>query len=514
MTIAEPRELQHARALARRGLAIVPLHPLLDDGSCACRKRHECPTPGKHPRILWKHRPAEPPTTEEIERWWRMWPVSGIGVILGDRLCALDVDQHEGGADGPATLAALEHQHAPLPDTWQASSPSGAGRHVYFRNRGLTSVRPVAPGVQLRAGRHVMVLPPTAGRQWVTAPDAPLAELPLWVARLAQPRRRANGRAAVEVAERLLPDDRHPTYVRVALELARMRLPEPVIAELLEVIDRRHGRATQGRQRGTRAHRRIGVQRGARMSVSFKASCCRRPTRRWRSRTRSSTPPTSTLPLPRARFDTGAASGGAGTARVRSNSNTARVRADVYQLHRARRLHRSATTSSRGHRIAARSPTCSKRSPPSSTSPNASGSRHGSTAARPAAIVLRQRAARRQHPRCSSHTPVFFNQVAIPFDYDPDALDPERWRASSTTSGARRASKQALAEWFGYVLSGRTSPAEDLARRRPDARRQGRDRAHPVRHGRARERRRPDAIEPQQRLRPRAAHRQAARRRL
>jgi putative DNA primase/helicase len=237
--------VRHARALARFDLAVVPLHPRREDGTCDCRKRDSCKTPGKHPRILWKDRPAEPPTDEELERWWRAWPDSGLGVILGDRLCALDVDHHPGGADGPAVLARLEAEHEPLPDTWHATSPAGGGGHLYFASHGrFASVHQVADGIQLRAGRHVMVLPPTYGRAWLTSPrQAPLADLPIWVANLAQQERRQSaGNGRYRVAEQLLPDDRHPTYVRVAIELARMRLPVEVIAEMLAVIDRRMAR--------------------------------------------------------------------------------------------------------------------------------------------------------------------------------------------------------------------------------------------------------------------------------
>jgi len=242
MTPVDPDTVaRHARALTRYDLAIVPLHPCRADGSCDCRKRLRCSTPGKHPRILWKKRPAEPPTADELERWFRTWPDSGLGAILGDRHCALDVDHHRGGPDGPAVLARLQGEHGPLPRTWHATSPS-AGHHLYFANHGrFTTARQVADGVQLRAGRHVMVLPPTHGRTWIVSPrQAPLADLPVWVADLAQRKRQQQtGNGGYQVAERLLPSERHPTYVRVALELARMGLPVDVIAEMLAVVDHR-----------------------------------------------------------------------------------------------------------------------------------------------------------------------------------------------------------------------------------------------------------------------------------
>ena len=54
------------------------------------------------------------------------------------------------------------------------------------------------------------------------------------------------------------------------------------------------------------------------------------------------------------------------------------------------------------------------------------------------------------------HNPRFFNATSVPFDYDPAALDPERWEAFlgdlwDTDSD----SKDMLSEWFGYVISGK-----------------------------------------------------------
>jgi putative DNA primase/helicase len=54
------------------------------------------------------------------------------------------------------------------------------------------------------------------------------------------------------------------------------------------------------------------------------------------------------------------------------------------------------------------------------------------------------------------HTPMYFNQTAVPFDYDPDAPAPERWhRFLADLWGDDFDQVRALAEWFGYVISGR-----------------------------------------------------------
>lgn len=62
-------------------------------------------------------------------------------------------------------------------------------------------------------------------------------------------------------------------------------------------------------------------------------------------------------------------------------------------------------------------------------------------------------ATRQLHPL----TPMFFNRVSVPFDYDPATPTPARWLAflHSVWPDDPEAI-QALQEWFGYVLSGRT----------------------------------------------------------
>ena len=54
------------------------------------------------------------------------------------------------------------------------------------------------------------------------------------------------------------------------------------------------------------------------------------------------------------------------------------------------------------------------------------------------------------------HNPRFFNQTAVPFDYDPDALEPIRWLDFLDELWPDDPdSIAALQEFFGYVISGR-----------------------------------------------------------
>lgn len=54
------------------------------------------------------------------------------------------------------------------------------------------------------------------------------------------------------------------------------------------------------------------------------------------------------------------------------------------------------------------------------------------------------------------HSPSYWNQTAVPFDYDPDAPSPAAWLAFLDELWPDDpASIEALQEWFGYVISGR-----------------------------------------------------------
>jgi putative DNA primase/helicase len=54
------------------------------------------------------------------------------------------------------------------------------------------------------------------------------------------------------------------------------------------------------------------------------------------------------------------------------------------------------------------------------------------------------------------HTPAFFNVSSVPFNYDPAAPEPKHWLTFLGQIFDDQASVDALQEWFGYVISGRT----------------------------------------------------------
>jgi putative DNA primase/helicase len=66
-------------------------------------------------------------------------------------------------------------------------------------------------------------------------------------------------------------------------------------------------------------------------------------------------------------------------------------------------------------------------------------------------LELREGGERRLLP----HTPMFFNQTAVPFAYDPDAPPPKLWLKFLGELWPSLDANGAPEEWFGYVVSGR-----------------------------------------------------------
>ena len=132
-----------------------------------------------------------PATVGELCAWWRRWPDANLGVVTGrvSGAAVLDVDPRSGG---DRALAALEERWGRLPPTVEALS-GGGGRHAWLAaERDLPSAV-LAPGLELKAERGIVVVPPSthaSGRRytWVPGRDPrtkALAPLPEWVATLA-----------------------------------------------------------------------------------------------------------------------------------------------------------------------------------------------------------------------------------------------------------------------------------------------------------------------------------------
>ena len=131
----------------------------------------------------------------QIAEWWGGGSTYNVAIGTGNGLVVLDVDtDHDTGKFGDETLADLERQYGPLPETWTCLT-GGGGVHYYFQcdDPALTVAVGFAPGLDYRgAGGYVIAPPsihPTTGRayEWEassTPTSVPLAPLPDWLHRL------------------------------------------------------------------------------------------------------------------------------------------------------------------------------------------------------------------------------------------------------------------------------------------------------------------------------------------
>jgi hypothetical protein len=152
----------------------------------------------KRPRVPW--RDAATTSIATIDRWWREWPDALIGHPTGMRSSSsgswcevvIDVDVKR-GAYGLETLAELEQDHGPLPETCTSRTRSG-GQHRWFwtraeiRNSAGKVGRREAVGLDVRGEGGFVIVPPSSGYEWigdswmVPDGDVQLAELPdAWV---------------------------------------------------------------------------------------------------------------------------------------------------------------------------------------------------------------------------------------------------------------------------------------------------------------------------------------------
>jgi putative DNA primase/helicase len=154
----------------------------------------DCKSCGKHPRTEHGLKDA---TTDPaiINDWWDRWPAANVGIVTGPEsgFFALDIDRH--GADGAATLAALESQYGPLPPTVEAIT-GGGGRHIPFRYPAGETIKSVpgklGPGVDVKGLGGYLVAPPSrhaSGRLYEWAPgrgpdEIALAEPAAWLLEL------------------------------------------------------------------------------------------------------------------------------------------------------------------------------------------------------------------------------------------------------------------------------------------------------------------------------------------
>lgn len=233
--------LEYALMYAGMGLPVHPLHTPERDG-CSCG-RTQCPNMGKHPRT--KNGVKDAATDPgQITAWWTRWPEANIGFAAGgaSKILVLDVDcNHEKGKYGDETLAALEGEHGPLPETWLCLT-GGGGLHYYFTYDGEDVKNDVEflPGLDIRTTGGYVVVPPSlhaSGQRYIWEGahepwDTPLAPLPDWLRDLILYRGKNTYTGRKEESgppQTVTEGGRNRTMFRLAASLRARGLMEPAI---------------------------------------------------------------------------------------------------------------------------------------------------------------------------------------------------------------------------------------------------------------------------------------------
>lgn len=208
------------------GRRIVPLHTPDAERGCSCRKGPACPTPGKHPRLQkdWEGRATG--DAEQLRQWWDMWPEANVGIVCGDGLLVLDVDE-----TGWELLEHLQAQHGRMPPTATVITGSDGG-HFYFTAPPDARSFSFSVGLSVQAAGKLVVAPPSlhrSGRRYEWQHAGPLAPAPGWL--LKKPRKTL----AASNGAKLLAGARHPAMLSLAGAMRRQGADKATItAALLE----------------------------------------------------------------------------------------------------------------------------------------------------------------------------------------------------------------------------------------------------------------------------------------
>jgi hypothetical protein len=207
-TGADP--LAWAEAYLARQWTPLPIWPLVAQADrlvCTCWAAEGCASPGKHPRVPWRH--LDHVGAGQAREWWGRSPDSGVALRTGGacHLVVVDVDPAHGGRE---TAARLADRYGPWPATLTVAT-GGGGWHWYFQSAegGLRNAAggALGAGVDLRADGGIVVAPPSphaSGRRYhVEDPAATVAPLPAWLPELL--RRPAPASVSLPAVVRAIP---------------------------------------------------------------------------------------------------------------------------------------------------------------------------------------------------------------------------------------------------------------------------------------------------------------------
>jgi hypothetical protein len=200
--------LDAALAYAKKGWAVIPLCGKIpaiskaDDG----RGVHDATT-----------------NCDTIQQWWTKDPNANIGIACGQEFWVLDID----GDEGEDSLAEMQKEHGPLPET--VEQITGNGRHLLFKFNGENVQNSVKfkPGLDTRSGGGYIVAAPSyhqgSGRryEWEVdhhPDDVEVMAAPDWLVELIVDKPPVDGEAADPFIAFGRSTPKSPSYGKAALD--------------------------------------------------------------------------------------------------------------------------------------------------------------------------------------------------------------------------------------------------------------------------------------------------------
>lgn len=181
--------LEWARYYHSLGFSVIPVYAVDQDGICACKKKDQCHSAGKHPAINWQRYTKKRADDDQLQFWFDgMDHLHNIGVVTGsvsNNIFVIDVDTGQGKV-GLETLDQVQMAHDDLPITATAKTGSG-GKHIFLRAPDgfhvKTDTNLIGKGIDVRGEGGFVVTAPsrhTSGNTYTYDHDD-IADAPNWV---------------------------------------------------------------------------------------------------------------------------------------------------------------------------------------------------------------------------------------------------------------------------------------------------------------------------------------------
>jgi len=215
---------------AEMGWLVLPLHSVNTEGACSCGNLN-CEHPGKHPLGSLVPNGLKDATkdTTIIKKWWTEYPLSNIGVVMGETSGIFSID-----IDGPEGIQFLADKE--IPNT--ISFKTGRGKQIIFKYPKGASIRSrveIVEDIDIRGTGSYSVLPPSrhylgTGYEWILSPqETEPASPPEWLLHWLESDKKRGIANKVKLPDVIPSGARDSTLASIAGSLRQQGAEEPEI---------------------------------------------------------------------------------------------------------------------------------------------------------------------------------------------------------------------------------------------------------------------------------------------